>query len=175
MAQPLRLVAADVVAALPRLRRYARVLIGDWDGADQLVMETLASAWKKQSTLAPEIDLPTWLFSLMHAAHRRDRRHRGLAPTRASGAIHAGEDEPSKRRAGNGNAGDATAEVWMRVLRLPVEEREVLMLAAVERLSYQDIATLLDVPMATVMSTLIRARERMSTMTSLEADSSGVP
>jgi DNA-directed RNA polymerase specialized sigma24 family protein len=45
----------------------------------------------------------------------------------------------------------------------------------VERLSYQDIATLLDVPMAAVMSTLIRARERMSTMTSLEADSSGVP
>jgi len=138
-------------------------------------MKTLACAWKQQSTWAPEINLPTWLFGLMHAAHRRDQCHRGHAPTRGSGAIHAGEDEPSKRRAGNGNAGDATSEVWMRVLRLSVEEREVLMLAAVERLSYQDIATLLGVPMATVMSTLIRARERMRTMTSLEADSSGLP
>jgi RNA polymerase sigma-70 factor (ECF subfamily) len=158
MAQPLRLVAADVVAALPRLRRYARVLIGDWGRADQLVMETLASAWKKQSTWAPEIDVPTWLFSLMHAAHRRGQRRRGLVRIWASGAVRAG-DEQSKRR----------------VLRLPLEEREVLMLAAVERLSYQDIATLLDVPMANVVSTLTRARERMITMTPLEVDSSGMP
>jgi RNA polymerase sigma-70 factor (ECF subfamily) len=175
MAQPSRLVEADVVAALPRLRRYARVLIGDWGRADQLVMETLASAWKKQSTWAPEIDLPTWLFSLLHAAHRRGQRHRARVPTWASGAVRTGEVGRSKRRAGNGNDADATAEVWMRVLRLPVEEREVLMLAAVERLSYQDIATLLDVPVANVVSTLTRARERMITMASPDVDSSGMP
>ena len=174
MAQPLELVAADVVAALPRLRRYARVLIGDWDRADQLVMETLASAWKKQRVRAPETDLPTWLFSLMHAAHRRGQHRRGLVSTWASGAVRAADYGQSKTRAGNGNDGDATAKVWMRVLRLPVEEREVLMLAAVERLPYQDIATLLDVPMANVISTLTRARERMMTMTSLELDS-GMP
>jgi RNA polymerase sigma-70 factor (ECF subfamily) len=51
-----------------------------------------------------------------------------------------------------------------RVLRLPIEEREVLMLVAVERRSYADIANLLDVPIATVMSTLARARERLCAM-----------
>jgi RNA polymerase sigma-70 factor (ECF subfamily) len=49
-----------------------------------------------------------------------------------------------------------------RMLRLPIEEREVLMLVAVERLSYADSASLLGVPIETVMSTLARARARLA-------------
>jgi RNA polymerase sigma-70 factor (ECF subfamily) len=49
-----------------------------------------------------------------------------------------------------------------RLLQLPIDEREVLLLVAVERLAYADIATLLDVPVATVLSTLARARARLS-------------
>ena len=37
----------DLVAALPRLRRYARVLTGDLNRADDLVQDTLARAWEK--------------------------------------------------------------------------------------------------------------------------------
>jgi RNA polymerase sigma-70 factor (ECF subfamily) len=74
----------------------------------------------------------------MHAAYRRDvRQDSKAAPA------------------------PAAADLCERVLRLPLEEREVLMLAAVERLSYDDIAGLLDVSVATVMSTLARAREQL--------------
>jgi RNA polymerase sigma-70 factor (ECF subfamily) len=44
----------------------------------------------------------------------------------------------------------------------PIEEREVLILVVVERLSYADIASLLGVPIETVMSTLARARARLA-------------
>ena len=42
--------------------------------------------------------------------------------------------------------------------RLPVEQREVVVLVAVERMSYDDVAALLHVPVATVMSRLQQAR-----------------
>jgi len=156
MDQANRLVAADLAAALPRLRRYARVLMAGRDGADELVLDTLAGAWRGKRARPPQLDLVTWLFSLMHAAHRRDlRRHEnGRQPTLA------GEEPP--RRSGASSEGVATADMCTRVLRLPIEEREVLMLVAVERLSYADIASLLGVPIATVMSTLARARARLA-------------
>jgi RNA polymerase sigma-70 factor (ECF subfamily) len=90
----------------------------------------------------------------MHAAHRSDLRRQA-------------KEQPSRRSATSSDGG-ATADMCTRALRLPIEEREVLMLVAVERLSYADIASLLGVPIATVMSTLSRARARL-------ADSSRMP
>jgi RNA polymerase sigma-70 factor (ECF subfamily) len=168
-----RLVQADVHAALPRLRRFARVLTGDREGADRLVVAAIASAWRIQDARPAEGDLSTWLFGLMHAAHRRKAHRRGFTVIRLPVASHA--DDDAVNRGGAGGAGAETGDaanrtLWNSVLRLPVEEREVLMLAAVERLSYPAIASLLDVPVASVMSTLARARERMCAMASAEAD-----
>ena len=146
--------AADLKAALPRLRRYARIFVGGRDGADELVAQTLAGAWRSRRLPPPEIDFPTWLFGLMRAAYRRvPSKVRPSEPTDDSGS-------------------GAIASMRARVLRLPIEEREVLMLVAVERLSYADIANLLDVPIATVMSTLARARERLCAMECDGPDSS---
>jgi RNA polymerase sigma-70 factor (ECF subfamily) len=55
-------------------------------------------------------------------------------------------------------------EVFAQLGRLPVEQREVLILAAVEELRYDEIARLLSVPIGTVMSRLSRARERLKRM-----------
>jgi len=166
------LVAVDMAAALPRLRRYARVLMGGPDGADELVVQTLASAWRKQRARPPEVSLPTWLFGLMHAAHRHDLRRRADPPRHASAPTYVTEEQPAPCHARAGNSGFASSDLLTRVLRLPVEEREVLMLAAVERLSYADIARLLDLPEATVMSTLTRARAHICAMESPGTDSS---
>ena len=45
--------------------------------------------------------------------------------------------------------------------RLPAEQREVLILAAVEEMKYEEIADVLDIPVGTVMSRLSRAREKL--------------
>src|ERR1700693_6378855 len=56
----------DLVAALPRLRRYARVRTGDANRADDLVQDALARAWEKRRLWQAGTDLRAWLFSIMH-------------------------------------------------------------------------------------------------------------
>ena len=57
-------------------------------------------------------------------------------------------------------------EVLTQLFRLPIEQREVLVLVAVERMSYQDVATLLAVPVATVLARLMQAREALRSVAS---------
>src|SRR5512146_148256 len=56
----------DLVAAIPRLRRYARVLTGDAARADDLVQETLARGWETRRLWAAGTDLRAWRFAIMH-------------------------------------------------------------------------------------------------------------
>src|SRR6202521_2636478 len=70
----------ELVAALPRLRRYARVLTGDVNCANDLVQDTLARAWEKRRLWRAGSDLRAWLFTIMHNVHvnqyaERRRRH----------------------------------------------------------------------------------------------------
>ena len=55
-------------------------------------------------------------------------------------------------------------ELMQQIGRLPVEQREVLLLAAVEELRYEEIATVLAIPIGTVMSRLSRARDKLRRM-----------
>src|SRR5664279_4274891 len=75
----------DLLAALPRLRRYARVLTGDAAQADDLVQDTLARAWEKRRLWAAGSDLRAWLFTIMHnvfvnqrALARHEKHHVSL-------------------------------------------------------------------------------------------------
>ena len=52
-------------------------------------------------------------------------------------------------------------DVLSKLARLPEEQRAVLLLVAVEGLSYADAAKVLNIPVGTVMSRLSRARERL--------------
>lgn len=55
-------------------------------------------------------------------------------------------------------------ELLVQIGRLPADQREVLVLAAVEELRYQEIASLLGVPVGTVISPLGRTWERLRRM-----------
>lgn len=57
-------------------------------------------------------------------------------------------------------------DVQRALYRLPVEQREALLLVALEELSYRDAAQVLGVPVGTVMSRLSRAREQMRALLS---------
>ena len=156
----------DLVAALPRLRRYARVLTGDVHRADDLVQDTLARAWEKRRLWQAGSDLRAWLFTIMHNVHvnQFSMRQREYA--------HASLDADDGPAAGWEIAVRATqsdrvelSEVLAQIGRLPAEQREVLMLAAVEELRYEEISAVLEVPIGTVMSRLSRAREKLRRMT----------
>jgi RNA polymerase sigma-70 factor (ECF subfamily) len=151
----------ELVAAIPRLRRYARVLTGESSRADDLVQETLARAWEKRRLWAAGTDLRAWLFTIMHnvfvnqrATSRRDSMHVSLddEDNGVSRELSVRSNQASRVE---------LAEVVRELSRLPTEQREVLVLAAVEELRYEEIATALAIPIGTVMSRLSRAREKL--------------
>ena len=156
----------ELVAAIPRLRRYARVLTGDTTRADDLVQETLARAWEKRRLWQAGTDLRAWLFTIMHnvfvnqrASAKREAANVSLDADTESGRAAWQVPVPPQQM-----VRVELAEVLQQVGRLPVEQRETLLLAAVEELKYEEIAATLAVPVGTVMSRLSRAREKLRRM-----------
>jgi RNA polymerase sigma-70 factor (ECF subfamily) len=155
-----------ILAELPRLRRYARVLTGDASAVDDLVVDTLECAWSRQHFRGPRTGLGMSLIALMREMHagRPSCLGRGGEPTReavaedrAVGAM--GSVPPTVLGPG------AQTSLLAQFDRLPLDQREVLALVAVERLSYADIAGLLGVSVSTVLVTLARAREALRSTT----------
>src|SRR6201999_1178109 len=67
-----------IVQHIPRLRRYARALVGDRYAADDLVQDTLERAWNKMHLWRAGSDMRAWLFAIMHnvfVTHARSRRY----------------------------------------------------------------------------------------------------
>jgi len=151
----------DLVAAIPRLRRYARVLTGDPNRADDLVQDTLARAWEKRRLWRAGSDLRAWLFTIMHNVHVNQ-----LALVRRDAAtvsIDADPGDPAWQLPVRANQLERVEllEIVEQIGRLPPDQREVLLLAAVEELRYDEIASALAVPVGTVMSRLSRARAKL--------------
>jgi len=155
----------ELLAAIPRLRRYARVLAGDWARADDLVQETLARAWEKRRLWQPGTDLRAWLFTIMHNVfvNMRTSAKREAMQVSIDGDAE-GEGAWQVAVQPQQFTHVELGEVLQQVGRLPAEQREALLLAAVEELKYEEIATMLSIPVGTVMSRLSRAREKLRRM-----------
>jgi DNA-directed RNA polymerase specialized sigma24 family protein len=151
MPNPFR--TTKLLAEVPRLRRYARILTGDAGHADHLVQRTLARAslydeWASESTRRAH------LFAMLREMYAQEAERTPTVSERSS-ADAASDGVPGQ------SPYDSTTELVEHVRNLPLELREVLVLVAVERMSYAEIATLLHLPVATVISRLVQARERL--------------
>jgi RNA polymerase sigma-70 factor, ECF subfamily len=147
---------AEIVACVPGLRRYARGLTGDGDRADDLVQDTLERAWARFSMWQKRGELRAWLFGIMHN-HFVDR----LRAQRARPEDAVGDELPELPQRAMQADRLELRDLDRSLQRLPAEQREVLLLAGVEELSYREIALALGVPLGTVMSRLSRGRERL--------------
>ena len=140
---------------LPRLRRYARALSGNRDDADDLVQDTLERAWTKSGLWHGVADMRAWLFGIMHNLHadgvRRPRLH----------TIAMDDDTPELPTAPTQGERLAVLDLQSALDQLPAEQREILLLIALEDMAYADIAKALGIPMGTVMSRLSRGREKL--------------
>lgn len=156
----------ELVAAIPRLRRYARVLTGDAARADDLVQEALARAWEKRRLWQAGTDLRAWLFTIMHNVfvNQRARARREAANVSLDAETDDGRGAWQVPVQPTQFARVELAELLQQVGRLPSEQREVLLLAVVEEMKYEEIATAMSVPVGTVMSRLSRAREKLRRM-----------
>lgn len=149
--------AQRMVELIPRLRRYARALVGDRSAADDLVQDTLERAWTKLHLYRRGTDLRAWLFTVMHNVH--------VNKVRAARATDSLEDDMPElaQRAAQGDA-LLVRDLERSIARLPAEQRAVLLLVTLEEMSYDDVARTLGIPIGTVMSRLSRAREKLRSM-----------
>jgi len=156
----------ELIALLPRLRRYACALAGESASADDLVHDTLEQAWQKADLFEPDTDLRAWLLTLMHHVFINGRRAGQVAVDGDGQAERpAGDDAAQASLASRVDqgapAGAAVSDIGRALARLPEEQRAALLLVALEDMSYEDIARVQQVPVGTVMSRLARGRERL--------------
>lgn len=147
----------QVEPLIPALRRYARALLRDRAGADDLVQDCLERAVNRWSQRR-DGDVRSWLFTILHnLAIDRFRQ-------RATRGPHISIDDAHEAAFGEPAVQDQKLmyqDVLTKLARLPDDQRAVLLLIAVEDLSYAEAAKVLDIPVGTVMSRLSRARERL--------------
>ncbi|WP_077034788.1 RNA polymerase sigma factor [Pelomonas sp. KK5] len=139
---------------VPRLRRYARALAGNPSDADDLVQDTLERAWTRAALWPGVLDMRAWLFGIMHNLHVD-----GLRRARP-GMQELAEDEPAAPAVDRLVLRDLAAALEL----LPAEQKEVLLMVALEDMSYAEVAQALGIPVGTVMSRLSRGRERLRSL-----------
>nr|WP_207064558.1 RNA polymerase sigma factor [Niveibacterium umoris] len=148
---------ATLIAEIPRLRRYGRALTGDRARADDLVQDTLERALQHREKWAGG-SARAWLFTLMHRIWLNQVRRP------QADSLDDGDLAPDQPVAALQDRWGDSRDLEQALARLPDEQREVLLLVALEEFSYEEAAEVLGIPVGTVMSRLFRARERLRRM-----------
>lgn len=146
-----------IIDQIPALRRYARALTGNAWAADDLVQDTLERACSKWRLWTAGSDLRAWLFTVMHNLFVNQLRQ---SVRQGAGNMVDIEDVAHELAAPNAHLGQ-TLDLQQCLLRLPPDQRVVLLLVGVEDMAYAEVARITGVPVGTVMSRLSRARSRL--------------
>lgn len=149
--------AEAIVAALPRLRRFARTLTRNVHDADDLVQLSVERALVRIDQWRPESSLVNWLFGIVRNAwidEARSRQRRGRLFT---------SDESAAEHVADGAAEQALEQLTVQdaLGRLPDDQRLAVALVLVEGLSYREAAETMQVPIGTLTSRLARARQAL--------------
>jgi RNA polymerase sigma-70 factor, ECF subfamily len=149
---------------------YALVLTKNRADAEDLVQETYVRAIRAMGRLRSDSNVKSWLFTILRNTWLNELRQRRKAPESVDvegEEVHASlvdEDAISPHDAYVGEL--ERRHVREAIQRLPEEAREVILLREWEEMSYQEIATVLDCPVGTVMSRLARARSKLRNLLS---------
>src|ERR1700704_2632221 len=155
-----------ILPYIPNLRRYARALVGDRHAADDLVQDTLERAVRKFHLWRPG-DLRAWLFSIMHNVFVNQLKARRIAPEVEIDENTIAAPIPTVTSVD-------VIDLQRALLHLAPEQREVVLLVALEDMTYADVSRSLGIPIGTVMSRLSRGREKLRRMMNGEATRSGL-
>ena len=145
----------QLLAAIPRLRRYARSLAFDAGSADDLVQTALERALSHWHQFDQRRDMLVWLLSIAHNAHLDQRRRDARLSIIDPAQVDAQQDA---RRSDPGVDVGLRLDLSAALAGLSLEQRETLLLVCVEQLSYAECAEALGIPIGTVMSRVSRAR-----------------
>lgn len=155
----------DLQEYLDGLYSYGLVLSRNQAEAEDLVQETCLRALRAMGRLRPDSNVKSWLFTILRNIWLNQLRQRKTAPDMVEldadeHAANRGQDPSRDPHAAY--VSDLEGEQVRRAIeQLPLEFREIILLREYEELSYEEIATMLQCPVGTVMSRLARARSKL--------------
>jgi RNA polymerase sigma-70 factor, ECF subfamily len=157
----LRQVRDDIVAFLPRLRRFCLTLTHSSDGGDDLTQATVLRALDRIEQWEAGTRLDSWMYRIARNIHIdgiRSAQTRGVTVDIDALADVSGDDgrQVVESRSDLAAASEALA-------RLPEEQRSLIALVVIDGRSYREAAEILEIPIGTVMSRIARARAAIAT------------
>ncbi len=149
-----------LASLLPRLRRFAHGLTRNGADADDLVQAAAERMLKSRGQWQSGTNFNAWAYRVLRnlwidTTRSRQRTDRTLAPEERGAII--------------GVAGEAESRVELAYLmramgRLPDEQREAVALVMIEGLAYAEAAEVLEIPIGTLTSRLVRGRQTLMKM-----------
>ena len=149
----------DLVAIIPHLRAFARMLCGRRSVADDLTQEALAKAWRSRDAFEPGTNLKAWVFTILrnefYSQMRRGWREAGW------------DEEKGAAIAGPGNAQQSAVdlgETARAMTALPDSQREALILVGAGGFTYEEASAICGTRTGTIKSRVARARVALHDM-----------
>jgi RNA polymerase sigma-70 factor (ECF subfamily) len=164
---------------LDGLYSYALILTRNHAEAEDLVQETYVRAIPAMGRLRADSNTKGWLFTILRNIWLNQLRKRRNGPqmieTDVGDSIADSIVEPSKDSHDLYVSKLEAEQVRAAIQELPEDFREIILLREYEDLSYQEIASVLDCPVGTVMSRLGRARAKLRVLLSTTLKGSDRP
>lgn len=157
---------AEALPFVDNLYFYAVKTLGDRSDADCLVQETFLRAFKGFETFQPGTNLKAWLFKILNNTLASMMRKRRATPVGDGEILERGAASDAERMRSfdtelSALEGVMDEHLEYAVKALPADAREILILADIEEMPYEEIARVLDLPEGTVKSRVSRARARL--------------
>jgi RNA polymerase sigma-70 factor (ECF subfamily) len=149
----------QLVAIIPPLRAFARGLCGTRDMADDMVQDAMTRAWAARQSYAAGSNFRAWMFMILrnhyYTTLRKNARMVSWDPEVAERVLVTGPTQQD---------GLNVQDVQAALQKLPVEQREVLLLIGANGVSYEEAADIMGCAIGTIKSRLARGRVALAAL-----------
>jgi RNA polymerase sigma-70 factor (ECF subfamily) len=146
----------QMLAAIPHLRAFAVSLTNNPDRADDLVQDTILRAWANGDRFERGTNLNAWLFTILRNLFHSEYRKRKREVEDGDGAFAA-----RLKTHPNQQAHLDYEDFRIALAKLPLDQREALLLVGAQGMSYEEAAEVCNVAIGTVKSRVNRARAKL--------------
>lgn len=151
----------QIVELLPDLRAFARFLVRDRVGADDVVQDSIVRALGAIDQFQPGTNLKAWLFTILRNQFYEQSRRRKRETNALQARFDVSEAADPQQHA-QSDITDLQQLIW----RLPPSQREALILVGAQEMSHEEAAAICGVPVGTMKARLSRARSGLAALIS---------
>ncbi len=138
--------------------------------AEDVVQQAALLAWERRAKFEVGTDFAAWLAAIVRGVarnhrrgeKRRDSRHQQLAHEPAHSPTRQTPDDADSYGLGNGQDGQSDPALHTTLDQLSERQRECFLLRVLLDKTYDQIATVMDLPAATARTHVFRARQQLA-------------